>query len=224
MKDNLNPIYKNVPLSVYQMSDTGEFYVSYTALLSGQYFLTLKAKDKTGQQTGIQSFNVDFSTDKKLVVENILMPPTISFSQELLKLSDTLEISGYSSPDAIIKLEINDTISKEVVSDSSGYYVFNFNSGDFSLGVHYVKARQIMNTTEGESKSSFSFPRAFKVSSLEYPRADFNKDNTINVIDWSMFLFRWGGEDEKIRREIDLDSNGVIDIKDFSIFLKAIKI
>ena len=219
MKDDLSSLYKNVPLSVYQMSNTGEFYISYTALLSGQYFLTLKARDKKGQETGIQSFNVDFRTDKRLLVENIIIPPTISFNYDLLKLSDALEISGYSSPDSKVELKIDDIIKKETTADSSGYYSFLFNPGDFILGLHRVKVKQ----SKGENESNFSFPRTFKVSSLIYPQADFNKDDEVNVNDWSIFLFRWGGSDTNLRSKLDLDSNGSVDIRDFSIFLKAIK-
>ncbi len=220
MKNNLNPIYENVPLSIYQMSDEGKFYISYTALLSGQYFFNLRAKDIKGQETGTQSFNVDFTTKDRLVVEEILMPPTISFNYDLLRSSDPLEISGYSSPGSKIKLEIDDIINQEKEVNNSGAYSFIFKPGEFPLGLHYVKIKQIKEGAE----SSFSFPRTFKVTSLEYPRADFNKDGTVDVIDWSIFLFRWGGNDAKLKKEIDLDLDGITNIKDFSIFLKAIKI
>ncbi|MEA2112549.1 MAG: fibronectin type III domain-containing protein [Patescibacteria group bacterium] len=221
MKDNLNPIYRNVPLSIYEMSDSGEFYISYTALLSGKYFLTLRARDRAGQETGTQSFSVDFTTDKKLEVLDIFMPPTVSFNQDLIRQVDPLTISGYSSPDSKIKLEIDDIIVGETKVDDSGSYLFNFEPGNFSLGLHYVRTKQIL---EDGTESNFSFPRTFKISSLSYPRADFNKDGTVDVVDWSIFLFRWGGDDDNLKREIDLDLDGITNIKDFSIFLKAVKI
>ncbi|MBU1046500.1 fibronectin type III domain-containing protein [Patescibacteria group bacterium] len=217
-KDSINPIYKNIPLSTHTISKTGEFYVSYAALLTGQYFFALQAQDRNNQKTDILSFSVDFRTDKRLLVENIFLPPTLSFNKNLLKLSEGLTISGYSSPLSKIRLEIDDIIKRETTSDESGYYIFEFKPGDFSKGIHYVRANQIRN----EKVSNYTSPRSFKISSLENPKADFNKDDEVNVTDWSVFLYRWGNLKNELRNEIDLDSNGIINISDFSIFLKVI--
>ncbi len=219
-KDSVNPIYNNVPLSAYSISDSGEFYVSYTALLSGAYFFTLQAQDKNNQKTDIISFNIDFRTDKKLIVEDIFLSPTLSFNQDLLRLSDALEIYGYSSPNSKIKLEIDDIILEEIISDEDGYYSFEFSPGDFALGIHYARVSQ----SKDDRESNYTSPRSFKITSLIYPKADFNRDNSVNVTDWSVFLYRWGDIENNLRNEIDLDSNGIIDVSDFSIFLKAIKI
>ncbi|MCK5286056.1 MAG: hypothetical protein KAJ58_02410 [Candidatus Pacebacteria bacterium] len=219
-KDSVNPLYNNVPLSTYSISSSGEFYVSYAALLSGAYFFTLQAQDKDNQKTDVLSFNVDFRTDKKLMVEDIFFSPTISFNQDLLRLSDALEIHGYSSPNSKIKLEIDDIILNETISDKIGYYSFEFSPGDFTLGVHYARVSQ----NKDDRESNYTSPRSFKVTSLTYPRADFNRDNSVDVTDWSVFLYRWGDMENNLRNEIDLDSNGIIDIGDFSIFLKAIKL
>ena len=220
-KSDLSPTYRNVPLTTYQVSESGEFHVSYTALLSGRYFFALKARDRTGEETGVLTFSVDFNTKSRLVVEDIFIPPTIDFGQGIYVLGKEVKISGYSAVGSIIKLEVDGIIKKEITSDKNGFYEFLFNSEELGVGRFYAKAKQI--DTEGKD-SGFSFPRAFRITELAFPKADLNEDSVINIVDWSMFLFRWGSEEESLKREIDLDDNGEINIFDFSLFLKAFSI
>jgi len=44
---------------------------------------------------------------------------------------------------------------------------------------------------------------------------DYNNDNTINIVDWSAFDYEWknGG------RIADFDGNGIIDTRDYGIWL-----
>ncbi|MFC1756764.1 fibronectin type III domain-containing protein [Patescibacteria group bacterium] len=220
-KDSLNNQFRNVPLSTYQMENDGKFYISYMAFLSGKYFFSLKAQDKLGQTTGIKSYNVDFNSEKSLIVEDILFPPTLNFGNGVYTLNEDINISGYSTAHSKINLSIDDIIKKETTSDKDGCYQFVFSPSELEVGDYFAKVSQ---TSVGGEESGFSFPRAFRISSLSFPRADFNKDNGINITDWSIFLYRWGSEEESLKRTIDLDDNGQVNIIDFSIFLKNINI
>jgi len=130
-------------------------------------------------------------------------------------------MSGYAAPNNSIEVEIDDTIVGGAKAVNSGYYTFMASTSDFAIGEHYVRVRQI---DSADRMSSLSFHKAFKISLLTFPKADFNSDDVVNITDWSIFLFRWGSQDESLRFNIDLDSNGKIDISDFSIFLRAVKI
>ncbi len=220
IKSDIDPAYKNVPVSTYNMSKEGIFSLDYLALLTGKYFIGLRGVDKTGQETGILSFNVDFRTETGLFVDDIIIPPTVSFSEEVVGSGENFNISGYSFPTSKIELKIDDILKDNTISDTSGYYSFSFSSDDFEKRSHYVRVRQLVD----DRFSSYSFPRTFKISELEIPKADFNNDDKVNITDWSVFLFRWGSESASIKSKIDMDGNGKIDIVDFSIFLKAIKI
>ncbi len=220
-KDNISENYRNVPLSTYNMSSSGEFSISYTALLTGKYFFILKARDRANKTTGIKSYNVDFTFEKSLIDKEIFFPPTLNFGNGIYSSSEDVEICGYSEANNKINLNIDDIIKRETNSDKEGFYKFLIDSQELGAGNYYAKVNQ---TDESGKESGFSFPRAFKITDLSFPKADLNGDNAINIVDWSMFLFRWGSEEEHLRREIDLDDSGEINIFDFSLFLKAISI
>ncbi len=220
-RDDVSDVYRNVPLSTYNISSSGEFNISYTAFLTGRYFFSIRAIDKMGQKTGSMSFNVDFNSEKSLVARDILFPPTINFGNGIFTLDKNIKIFGYSTAGSAVKIEVGDIIKEETKANNNGYYEFILNPSNLGAGDFQVRVGQ---TNKEGKDSGFSFPRSFRVSSLSFPKADFNKDNSINVVDWSMFLFRWGSKEKSLRREIDLDGNGKIDIIDFSIFLKNIKI
>ena len=71
-------------------------------------------------------------------------------------------------------------------------------------------------------ESSFSRIQEVRVSDLILPEADFNSDNRINIIDWSIFLASWGSDDPEEQRRADLNKDGTVSIGDFGIFLGVI--
>ncbi|MBU4480219.1 hypothetical protein KKG48_02135 [Patescibacteria group bacterium] len=151
----------------------------------------------------------------------IIKPPTvIVVNNSSVKMGDDFEVSGYSSPDSKIEIKINDIIESEVMTDNSGFYSVSLDTKKIGSGIHYVKAREISES----STSGFSVSRAFKIfESEKILKADFNNDGVTNPSDWNIFLFRWGSEDLKLQDKIDLNKDGKVDVTDFSIFLKQIK-
>lgn len=212
--------YKQVPVESSLINPDGAFSITYQALLMGEYFFVLRAEDKDGNKTGILSFNINLLSKNQLVASDIFVPPTLSFGNGVFTEEKEIIAKGYSAPNSKIEFKIDDKIVGEATADNTGRYTFTISANGLELGEHYVKVRQIKN----EKESAFSFPRAFKISTLTYPKADFNADNLVNITDWSVFLYRWGSDDQSLKSKIDIDDNGKIDIADFSIFLKAMKI
>ena len=219
-KSEVEEHYSHVPISESSIEEDGTFSITYKALLQGIYFFALIVEDKDERETGIISFSANLIIKDRLIAKDIFVPPTVGFKNAGVKKGDGLEIVGYSAPTSTIELTIDGIVQGETISDASGYYTYSTSTALLDFGQHHVKTRQ---TNSSGKMSNFSFARSFKVSKLETPKADFNNDEEINITDWSIFLFRWGSEDESLKYKIDLDESGTVDIADFSIFLKNMK-
>ncbi|MFC1775665.1 fibronectin type III domain-containing protein, partial [Patescibacteria group bacterium] len=217
MVNDVNPSFQNIPIAINRITENGEFYIDYTALLTGKYFITLKAVDKDEHETGIMSFRVDFNSERSLVVENILMSPTISIEKEYLNLSENLIVFGHTAANSVVELSLDGTYKFETDAGSDGSYLFEIPASEIEEGIYFAKVRQTWN----EITSTYSYPITFKVSGQVSANTDLNDDDAIDITDWSIFLFRWGDENNPLRNALDFDNNGIINISDFSIFLKS---
>ena len=217
----LDAKYVNVPSTERNEVDTdGVFDIYLEALLQGEYLFALRAHDVDGNQTGIISFGTHLRLGSDLIVDELVLPPTLSLEKTTLTESSDLFVSGYASPGADIELIIEEH-EHSTTADDLGKYELAIQTNDLSLGDHYIKAKQVISDS---LESSYSVDTGFRISALETPEADFNADQVINITDWSIFLFRWGTDDEVLKAKVDMDKNGTVDITDFSIFLKAMKI
>lgn len=215
-------IYRNVPTEFSTISDDGVFYISYTGLLGGDYLFGLRAEDKDGRKTRIVSFNADLLSRDKLIVENILIPPTFDFGNAVLSLGKEISMRGYSAPERKIEIKIDGILKGEAKSDKSGFWSFATSTATLRVGEHYARVRQA-DTASGRV-SEFSVSRTFRVSLLASPRADLNGDSEVTIGDWSIFLFRWGSENKTLKAAIDMNDDGKVDISDLSIFLKTMQL
>ncbi len=122
---------------------------------------------------------------------------------------------GYAAPNAKVETFIDNTGAASVQSGADGRYSISISAGDLSVGSHFIKTRYSL----AAQASDFSESQAFEVSSLKYPKADFNGDGKVDISDWSVFLYRWGSKDSALRATIDINGDGKVDIADFSDFL-----
>lgn len=202
------------------VDNQGIFEKEFIALLQGEYFFAVEAKDRDGRSSGISGFTVNLLSSNELVAKNIFVPPTLGFYPQRVVKGKELKIFGYASPDSSIKIRMDDFIERSATSSADGSYSLVFDTGDLEIGNHLVKAAQI--DADGR-QSDFSPVKSFQVSLPPLQEADFNQDGIINITDWSVFLFRWQSQDSVLRKTIDLDKDGRVDISDFSLFLKALK-
>jgi len=217
--------YTHVPIENIVIADDGTFLIEYIALLQGEYFFALRAQDRDGRKTGIISFNANLRTSSLIEATNIFVPPTLSFASQTVSVNSEVVAVGYAAPQSVIGYEIDGEAVGEGVANADGYHTLSYDISGYTLGDHSMRARQSDAVADEDQRiSNFSFLQTFKISTLVYPAADFNNDSKVNITDWSIFLFRWGSEEDDLHNDVDLDKNGIIDIADFSIFLKAMTI
>lgn len=214
-------IFVSEPIGKFPALEDGSFEIVRENLLVTKFFFALRAEDKDGRKTGILAFNIDLMHNYKLVVKDIFFPPTVGFENTVVARNQDINIMGYAAPNSKIEVNIDDIKKGETQSDEAGFWSFRTSPLELDFGGHYLRARQI---NQSGRESGFSFPQAFKISSLKTLKADFNNDDKVNITDWSIFLYRWGSEDESLKSEIDMNDDGNIDIRDLSIFLKMMEI
>jgi len=209
------------PAGEYTISKDGVFEIMQKGLIGVKFFFALRAEDKDKRKSGILSFDVNMRREHELIVKDIFFPPTVGFESVAITKDQEVKIMGYAASKSRIEIKIDDVVKGESQSDQTGFWAFATNVFDLDFGEHYVRVRQI---NQSGVESGFSFPRTFKISPLDMPKADFNNDSKVNITDWSIFLYNWGSEDEVLKPKIDMNNDGNINIADFSIFLKAMKI
>lgn len=222
-KRDLAGTYEPFPLARYEVVSDGTFYIEPAELTLEEYIFTLKAQDKDGRKSDLMAFDVDLRVVPFVEIKDFLVPPTLGFQKASVFKGKELNVLGFSAPKNKIEIVMDDTDVRSVNSGDDGFWSLGINTDVFALGMHTLKVRQIA-FSPSTKESPFSSLRTFRVSSLEFPEADFNGDDKINITDWSIFLARWIDDKADLRSEIDLNNDDIINIVDFSLFLNKIKI
>lgn len=214
-------IYLVIPLETHQVQNDGTFDLMLGALVSDEYFFALRAEDKEGRKTGIIAFDVDLKTEDILEAKDIFIAPTIELGKTKVARGKEVYVFGYAAPNNVIEVYIDNLINKTVKADKNGYWTTIINTSNLKVGKYSIKVRQINSSGD---LSRFSQIKNLRVSLLQFPQADFNSDDIINITDWSVFLFRWEQTGKNFRTTIDLNGDNKINITDFSMFLNMMKI
>ncbi len=218
-KGNVSETYLIVPAISINIKDDGSFEVSQVGVVTGEHFYALRIKDRDKRET-VLTFDVDLLTQNLFSIVNLLISPTVELKNTLLARSEDLHLVGYAGPNNTIEVEVDGIINKDVIhSDQNGYYSILVNTDSLAEGAHSVRVRQI---AKDGTKSNWALTKTFKKSSLASLRADFNNNGKVDITDWSIFLFRWGSQDQKLRLSIDLNDDKSVNITDLSIFFKLI--
>lgn len=203
-------------------SSDGSFSVKIEGFFAGYYSYGLKVADKEGRFAPIKFYDMDIGPSS-VNERNIFIPPTLGLAKPVVFQGDEAALLGYATPKSELKAEVDGkSLGKFAVADASGFYRLAINTQNLSQGSHTARVRQ--SDTSLGVESDWSISSSFIISTSAKIKADFNKDGKVSIADWSIFLFRWGSRDQKLRSEIDMDGNGKIDVIDLSIFLKTIQI
>ena len=205
-----------------------EFSIEVDDLRRGTYTFSVYGTDNLGYKSPTFSFPISLSKGTKSTVGGIFLAPTYSTSKTEVKRGDIITFFGSTAPNANVTMRIDaDTeILLDDVSDGSGAYLINFNSGLLELGDHSTQSRSEI----GGEFSSFGELIDFKVGTKniertspdkpEYLRGDINLDGRVNLVDFSVAVFWYQRdltEDVKSRENKVLNGDGIINLVDFSI-------
>lgn len=196
----------------------GNFKFEIQNLNSGIYTFSFWGEDSR------QRRSVTISITKRILAgtvnrfSQIFLPPTIDLDQKSVQRGEKIEISGQATPNSnlFLYLEPEKEYIANFESNFLGDWKYFLLTENFKEGTYNIKVKA--KTPEG-LESPFSAIVTFYVGKYGAeeicPRADFNKDGKVNLVDFSILLHWWG----KSNPCIDQNKDGIVNLPDFSILL-----
>ena len=205
--------------SRFHASADGTFSIPLIELPQRSYYLfAIRAWDALGVGSNLLFF--DQLVGGSHTFSDIIIPPTVSV-QRTGTGGEVIKVSGYAGSEDEVQLELEGKVWHTVTTDSVGHWQHEVEVSTLTFGTHQIRAKRIR--ANGDS-STYSSSYSFKIGAAEDTRIDLNNDQQVNIQDWSIFLFRWGSTDTTLQSTLDMDENGIVNIIDFSIFLRAMRI
>ena len=217
-----------IVLAQIPANSDGTFDLRVRNLAAGTYSFGLRADDKNNVQSKLLQFTVVISSGVITTVDGIFLPPTITSDKLEVKKGNPIMFSGYSTPNADIRISFLPTFSrvellKKSKANASGTWMYSMDSSELGFGNYEVKVRSILPN----DLSPYSDPFLFKVGSTDVLRSknallggfrkkcDLNDDNRVNLLDFSIMAFwykRLG-----FPAKVDLNTDASVNLTDLSI-------
>src|SRR3989344_5867084 len=206
----------------YTVGDTGKFTLETKGNSTGEQFYGLSIKDRNDNQVIAKFFKHDLEFNTIVKQENIILAPMASISKKIVAKSEAFTVSGYGAPGNKIEILSNGKVVGTSTVLKDGSYAVKIDGGKLFLGPHKIQARQVDDTTD--KAGDLSGILNVTIGQFSYTSVDMNKDDKINIADWSIFLYNWSAPDKETRAKNDLNSDGIIDVTDFSVFLTSFQL
>jgi cysteine-rich repeat protein len=170
------------------------------------------------------TFNATFDVTQGAItnITGVVLPPTIRVVNPNVNPGDAVTVSGQSAPSAVVELHVNNSeLIKTGNSDASGAWSLVLDTSELRVAEHTLKARSISGTPPLTSQSGFSSAVQLfvGVDGRVTTPSDLNRDGRINLTDFSILIFWWGGDGGNSEPPADINGNGRVGIEDFSILL-----
>jgi len=176
----------------------GIFYKNLMGLQSGTYNFGIRAQDTDGRDSVTLNFRAELLSGYTVDISGIFIPPTISISSNNVKKGDPVDIQGQAFEGSDVNALISpDEVFKKAKNLSSGNWLLKLDTGQLSEGEHSVKVKAFFN---GE-QSLFSDTVSFFVTPAGKPTP--TPTSTVLLV----------------CKGADLNSDGKVDLVDFSILL-----
>lgn len=204
-----------------------QFTISLTGISGGNYTFSVYSEDSNGNRSSLLTFPVSVTTGITSNISGIFITPTIDIDKSAVKQGDNLVIFGQSVPSAEVTISVhsNQEIFNKVNTDTSGAYLFNFDTSVLETGNHVTKSK---TAKEGQI-SGFGNVVGFVVGNESIPKvknkkcpvkADLNNDCKVNLVDFSIAAFWYKRTLNQATITLDqekLKGDNKIDLTDFSI-------
>lgn len=176
----------------------GTFEIHLKNINPGTYSFGISAEDSEHLKSKVTVLTVYLSDGVATLVDGIFIPPTVTSDKIEVKKGESIMFMGRTAPNADMQLSFDTITTHEVLkratSSFEGIWKYSIDSSLFSVGDHEVKVKAI---TENDS-SLFSEVLSFRVGSVSRLRT--------KVTELAGF-----------RKRCDLNSDGRVNILDFSI-------
>ena len=214
---SITALYDGKIITIVKADSEANFKIEITDITAGVYTFSLWAEDKKGRRSITFSFTTSVSRGMITTVSDIFIPSTIELEKVKVLKGETLNILGQTVPLSKVTISVDSPqLTGETEADKAGDWDYSLDTVPLDEGSHVARAKA--ETPEG-LKSSYSKVLSFYIGPYEAkeicPRADFNKDNKTNLVDFSIMLYWWG----KYQPCVDQNQDGIVNLPDFSILM-----
>ena len=187
------------------------------------------AEDGKGRRS--MTFTTTFQVTESAIttISGIYIPPTIQADNLSVLPGNEITFSGRTIPnaDVILYIDGGKDFSEKGTSDASGDWKIAFDTKSLKAETfHTAKAAFSIGTAftggSGEAESVFGQTLNFYVGHGEGPEtffADLNVDGKVNIVDFSILLFNWGGTGGDAKPSPDINHDGQVNLTDFSVMI-----
>ncbi|MCK5027439.1 MAG: DUF4215 domain-containing protein [Candidatus Pacebacteria bacterium] len=183
--------------------------------------------------SGLRSitFTTTFQVTQNAVttVSGIYLPPTIKSDDTSVMPGEEIIFYGVTVPNAKVSLYIDggNEFIEGSESDGSGTWEITFDTTPLEKETfHTAKVTFTLDEEfsgeEKDTESGFGQTVNFYVGEGEGADAffaDLNVDGRVNIVDFSILLFNWGGSGGGATPSPDINHDGVVNLTDFSIMI-----
>lgn len=210
-----------------QAQSDGSFSAKADSLERGTYTFTAYAMDPQGRKTAPHSETLDVSAATNNYISEIVLSPTISLLDDSINPGEDARLVGEAVPGSTIEImliaksksneiPVTKTYIASTTRPSSGSWTFTIPALDTQRGTYFIKARAThVNDSESEYSKPISLGVGEQASGDLSNRSDINKDDKVNLVDFSILLSAWG----QTEGDADINEDGRINLADVSILL-----
>lgn len=194
----------------------------FSSLISEEYqstiMYTIYAEDISGDRSIIINYPVVVRYGYITELSNIRFAPTISSDKIEVISGDYISIAGYSMPNRTLELKINGKIYDDykLTSLNNGSYkitlpLIDYPKGEYTISINYLNDARISKLLKfivGNQNININM-------NYSIIPGDCNRDNIINLIDFSVLAFWYQKPNPPIC--VDTNRDNIIDLIDFSI-------
>jgi hypothetical protein len=200
----------------------GNFSYQTTDITPGVNSLSFWADDKFGLRSILYTLTFEVMPNAVTTVRGAYLPPTIGVEKNVVKKGEMLKFFGQAIPEAKVLVYVSspEETVQETTSKKAGEWDLLFNTSPLTEEIMHTAKSQYKTNVEGATVvSGFSKFVTFYVGktapSGACPGADLNQDGKVNLTDFSILLYYWGGNNPCA----DQNQDGKVNLIDFSIMM-----
>jgi hypothetical protein len=201
------------------------FQFTLSGLTPGVYYFSLYSEDRYGRRSTLLSFPANLALGSTTQISGIFIAPTIDIDKDVVKVGESIAIFGQTFPNSDVTILLSSDAERSVKTkaDSTGTYLFNFNTTGLNEGDYVVKSKASIASEFSSIGKVLGF-RIGAESIVKKPvgssRGDFNSDGRVNLVDFSMLAYWYKRpltDTFKLLESKQLNNDGKVDLVDFSI-------
>jgi len=217
----------SVDIKNVRANSSGFFTFEIMDIPRGTYTFGLWAKD--ADQRKSLTYNTTFYLEDgtRTSVSDIFISPTVYTGQNSIDPGAILSTNGFAKSGSEVEswlypvmgrnLRDEEIIKNRVLVGSDGRWQLDIDTADSLGGQYRLKARAY---TESFGYSEFSYDISIGLGEpveiiMECANGDLNGDGKVSIVDFSIMLYHWGGDNSCA----DQNDSGYVDLVDFSIMM-----